>query len=110
MNKDIHKYIHNCACVSWRRQGHRYAPVDFLQTTDIPETPFDKIAIDLASDFNVSASGNHHILIIIDYLTGWPEADKKADTIVHVFINNYLPIHMYFASYYWLMAENSRTS
>ena len=29
---------------------------------------------------------------------GWPEAfpipDKKADTIVHVFINNYLPIHM----------------
>ena len=29
---------------------------------------------------------------------GWPEAflisDRKADTIVHIFLNNYLPIHM----------------
>ena len=69
-----------------------------LQTTDIPDRPFDKIAIDLVSDLHVSASGNQHILTIIDHLTRWPEAfpipDKKADTIVHVFINNYLPIHM----------------
>ena len=46
----------------------------------------------------MSASGNQHILTIIDYLMGWPEGfpipDKKADTIVYVFINNYLPIHM----------------
>ena len=66
--------------------------------TDIPDRPFDKIAIDLVSDLNVSASGNQHILTIIDHLTGWPEAfsipHKKADTIVCVFINNYLPIHM----------------
>ena len=64
----------------------------------IPDRPFDKIAIDLVSDLNVSASGNQHILTIIDQLMGWPEAfpipDKKADTIVHVFINNYPPIHM----------------
>ena len=66
--------------------------------TDIPDRPFDKIAIDLVSDLNISASGNQHILTIIDHLTGWPEAfpipDEKADTIVCVFINNYLPIHM----------------
>ena len=66
--------------------------------TDIPDRPFDKIAIDLVSNLNVSASGNQHILTIIDHLTGWPEAfpitEKKADTTVHVFINNYLPIHM----------------
>ena len=66
--------------------------------TDIPDRPFDKIAIDLVSDVIISASGNQHILTIIDDLTGWPEAfpftDKKADTIVCVFINNYLLIHM----------------
>ena len=43
-------------------------------------------------------SGNQHILTIIDHLTGWPEAfpipDKKVETIVYVFINNYLPVHM----------------
>ena len=66
--------------------------------TDIPNRPFNKIAIDLVSDINVSASGNEHILTIINHLTGWPEAfpilDKRGDTIVYVFINNYLPIHM----------------
>ena len=67
--------------------------------TDIPDRPFDKIAIDLISVLNISTSGNRHILTIIDQLTGWPEAfpisDKKADTIVCVSINNYLPIHMW---------------
>ena len=54
--------------------------------------------MDLISDLNISISGNQHILTMIDHLVGWPEAfpmpDRKADTIVHVFINNYLPIHM----------------
>ena len=66
--------------------------------TDIPDKPFYKILIDLISYLNISSSGKQHILTITDHLTGWPEAshipDKKTDTIVHVFINNYLPIHM----------------
>ena len=66
--------------------------------TDIPDQPFDKIAIDLTTDLNISTSGNQHILTIIDHLMGWPEAfpipDKKVDTIFCVFINNYNPIHM----------------
>ena len=52
----------------------------------------------MVSDLNISASGNQHILTITDHLPKWPEAfpipDKKAGTIVCVFINNYLPIHM----------------
>ena len=75
--------------------------------TDIPDRPFNKIAIDLVSDLNISASGNQHILTIIDHLTGWAEAfpipDKKADTIVHIFINNYLPIHM---CPYFILSDN----
>ena len=39
-----------------------------------------------------------HILTIIDYLTGWPEAfsipDNSADTRVSRFINHYLPFLM----------------
>ena len=66
--------------------------------TDIPHRPFDKIAVDLFSDFFLSTSGNQHILNVIDHLTGWSEAfsisDKKADTIVPVFTNNYKHIHM----------------
>ena len=79
-------------CAREKRQKAQVYP---LQLTD---RPFDKIAIDLVSDLNISASGNQHILTIIDHLTGWPEAfpipDKKADTNVCIFINNYLPILM----------------
>ena len=66
--------------------------------TEIPDRPFNKIAIDLVTECETSTSGNKHILTIIDHLTGWPEAfpihDKSADTIVSTFINEYLPVHM----------------
>ena len=42
--------------------------------TDIPDRPFDKIAIDLVSDLNISTLQNQHILTITDHLKGWPEA------------------------------------
>ena len=94
MNTDIYKYI-ICVLCRWEKVRTQLYP---LQITDIPDRPFDKIAIDLVSDLNVSTPGFQHILTIIDHLTGWPEAfpipNKKADTIVHVLIDNYLPIHM----------------
>ena len=66
--------------------------------TEIPDRPFDKIAIDLVTECKTSTSGNKHILTIIDHLTGWPEAfpipDKSGDTIVSTFINEYLPVNM----------------
>ena len=42
--------------------------------TEIPDRPFDKIAIDLVTECEISTSGNKHILTITDHLTGWPEA------------------------------------
>ena len=49
-------------------------------------------------DCETSNSGNKHMPKIIDHLTCWPEAfpilDKSADTIVSIFINQYLPVHM----------------
>ena len=66
--------------------------------TEIPDRPFDKIAIDLVTNCKTSTSGNKHTLTIIDHLTGCLEAfpipDKSVDTIVGTFINEYLPVHM----------------
>ena len=95
MNKDIRKYIATCAlCHREKAKAQQYP----LEMTEIPDRPFDKIAIDLVTECDTSTSGNKHILTIIDHLTGWPEAypipDKTADTIVSTFINKYLPIHM----------------
>ena len=95
MNKDIRKYIANCVLCRCDKAKVQQYP---LQMTEIPDRPFDKIAIDLVTDCETSISGNKHILTIIDHLTGWPEAfpipDKSADTIVATLINHYLPVHM----------------
>ena len=95
MNKDIWKYIANCVLCRQEKAKVQQYP---LQMTEILDRPFDKIAIDLATDCETSTSGNKHILTIINYLTGWPEAfpfpDKSADTIVTTLINKYLPVYM----------------
>ena len=95
INKDIRKYIANCALCRREKAKVQQYP---LQMTDIPDRPFDKIAIDLVTECKTSTSGNKHILTIIDHLTGWPEAfpipDESADTIVTTLINEYLPVHM----------------
>ena len=95
MNKDIWKYIANCMlCDREKAKILNY----HLQMTEIPNRPFDKIAINLITECKTSTSENKHILTIIDHLTEWPEAypipDKTADTIVSTFINEYLPVHM----------------
>ena len=61
MNNDICKYINNCTlCKREMARTQVYPP----QMTDIPDKPFDKIAIDLVSDLNVymreSTYTNYH--------------------------------------------------
>ena len=95
MNKDIRKYIANCTlCSREKAKIQNY----LLQMMEIPNRPFNKIAIDLITECETSTSGNKHIITIIDHLTAWPEAfpilDKSADTIVSTFINKHLPVHM----------------
>ena len=96
MNKDIRTYIANCTLCGREKAKVQSYP---LQMTEIPERPFDKIAIDLVTENETSTSANKHILTIIDHLSGWTEAfpipDKSADTIVSTFINHYLPVHMW---------------
>ena len=50
-----------------------------LQMTEIPEWPFDKIAIDLVAECETSTSGTKPILTVIDHLTGWWEAFPTKD-------------------------------
>ena len=88
-------YIQRCsACHQEKARVQSYP----LHMTEIPDRPFDKIAMDLVTDFTESNKGNKHILTIIDLLTGWPEAipitNKSANTITKAFIRHYLPRHM----------------
>ena len=95
MNKNIQKYIANCT-LFWREKAKVQSYP--LQMTEIPDRPFEKIAIDLVTECETSTSGNKHILTIINHLTGWPEAfpipDKSRDTIASTFLNHYPLVHM----------------
>ena len=95
MEKDVKDYIQRCpACQQEKARVQSYT----LHMMEIPDRPFDKIAMDLVTDFTESNKGNKHILTIIDLLTGWPEVipipNKSADTITKAFIRHYLPRHM----------------
>ena len=95
MSKDIRKSITNCTLCHREKAKVQAYP---LQMTDIPDRPFDKIAMDLVTECKTSTSGNKHIPTIIDHLMGWletfPIPDKSANTIVSTFINQYLPVHI----------------
>ena len=95
MAKDVKDYIQRCpACQQEKARVQSYP----LHMMEIPDRPFDKIVMDLVTDFTESNKGNKHILTIIDLLTGWPEAisivNKSADTITKAFIRHYLPRHL----------------
>ena len=78
--------------------------------TEIPDQPFDKIAMDLVTDL-LNPTGKQTILTIIDRLMGWPEAipfpNKSADTITKAFIRHYLPRHL---CPQFILSDNGRNS
>ena len=59
MNKDIRKYTAQCSlCHRVKAKVQAYP----LQMTEIPECPFDKIAIDLVTECETSSSGKDKVL------------------------------------------------
>ena len=67
MNKDICKYIASCTLYCREKDKIQNYP---FQMMEIPDRPFDKIAIDPITECETSTSGNKYILTIIDHLTG----------------------------------------
>ena len=110
LSKDICKYITNSTLYKREKVRTQIYP---LQKTDIPDRPFNNIAIDLVTDLSVSTSGNQHILTITDHLSGWPAAfaipNKTADTIIHVLIINDLSTCAH-TSYCLTMGQSARTN
>ena len=95
MTKDVKDYIQQCpACQQEKAHIQSYP----LHMMEIPDQPFDKIVMDLVTDFTKSNKGNKHILTIIDLLMGLPEVipilNKSANTITKAFVRHYLPRHL----------------
>ena len=79
-------------CAS-RRTGHQiHAPL-----TPIPVSgPFDTIGIDVIK-FPTSSKGNKYAIVMMDYLTKWPEVfpvkDQTSLTIARILVEQIVPRH-----------------
>jgi hypothetical protein len=56
--------------------------------------PFERIAMDVAGPFPVSATGNKYVLVVMDYFSKWPEVyaipNQEAKTVADVFVKNWV--------------------
>uniref|UniRef100_A0A8C1GLQ5 Gypsy retrotransposon integrase-like protein 1 n=1 Tax=Cyprinus carpio TaxID=7962 RepID=A0A8C1GLQ5_CYPCA len=62
------------ACPTCQRTSPRTPPPSPLIRLPIIEVPFERIGMDLVGPLPKSARGHEHILVILDYVTRYPEA------------------------------------
>ena len=91
IERDVKRWCNECQiCVS-RRDTQRKRAVP-LRPIPPPLAPMEITAMDVLGPFNLSSSGNTHIIVFCDYFTKWPEAypmpNQKAETIAQIFVEH----------------------
>ena len=94
MIKHIQTHVDSCSlCRREKMQADKYQ----LQTTEIPKRPFAKVSMDLIVELPISHFGNKNILVMVDYLTGWPMAkaipNKEATTVADAVLEKLILEH-----------------
>ena len=90
MYRDIEQYVKNC------KVCNRYK-ASKIATYPIPSKPFERVHMDLLTNFSESDRGNKHLLVIIDELTRfceiYPIKNKTAEEVGVNFFNGFICRH-----------------
>ena len=91
MRRDVCEWCRVCsACVA--KKGPQRAPQAPLQIVSVG-APMERVAVDVAGPFPVSASGNRYVVVVIDYFTKWPEVfplpNQEAVTIARALVDGF---------------------
>lgn len=72
--KSVKSYCKSCdVCQKTTPKGR--VPQAFIQDTDTPSRPFQKLAMDIVGPLKITSNkGNRYILTVVDLCTRWPEA------------------------------------
>ena len=85
MYKAFYEHISQCIPCKERSTRAQKRP---LETTEVPQYPFAKVALDVAGLFELSWAKNQYLISFICLYSGYPESfatpDHKADTIAHL--------------------------
>ena len=89
MRRDTQEWCRVCeACAA--KKGPQSKPQAPLQIV-LVGAPMERVAVDIAGPFPVSASGNRYIVVVIDYFSKWPEAfpvpNQEAETVARVLVD-----------------------
>lgn len=95
MRRNIVGFVLSCVDCQTKKRP-REAPAGLLQSTRVNQ-PFEKVGIDLIGPFPITAAGNRHAIVAVDYLTKWaivkavPKASAKE--VVDFFVRNVVLQH-----------------
>lgn len=84
--KDVQEWCRKCSTCAIANQNRRKAPMRQYNVG----SPFERMAIDIAGPFPVTAAGNRYILVTMDYFSKWVEAyavpNQEASTIAEMLV------------------------
>ena len=108
MRSDIIKWCQACLVCASRQVGRAVfpplTPIPVSGRFDLTPIPvsgrFDRVGVDVLR-FPKSAEGNQYAVVVMDYLTKWPEVfatqDQSALTIAKLFVPELKSIRVHFA-------------
>ncbi|GJV68565.1 putative reverse transcriptase domain-containing protein [Tanacetum coccineum] len=97
MKKDLAMYVSKCLTCSKFKAEHQ-KPSGLLQQPEIPEWKWEKITMDLVTNFPRTSSGHDTIWVIVDRLTkSWHfvpiHEDYKMEQLERIYINEIVARH-----------------
>ena len=79
LNLSVRKYVLSCLFCQFHKPAAGPS-IGLLQPIPPPDRPFHTVGVDHLGPFQLTAEGNAHVLMSIDYLTKWVEAAAVPDT------------------------------
>ncbi|XP_036149749.1 uncharacterized protein LOC118647910 [Monomorium pharaonis] len=103
---DVKEFIDKCELCQLNKPGTQKPYI--YSSPDIPQTPNDKISIDIMGPFEITNRGNRYILVTQDYLTRYilvePLVDKSTAAIIRALWYSWL---RYFGKPKELLSDNA---
>ena len=89
---DVTKHVSDCVTCTTRALNKNHVP---MQHSQIPQYPFEMIAIDMSGPFVQTNAGNRYILSIMDLFSSWVECfaipSKSTETVAHILLTEIIP-------------------
>ncbi|GFW48863.1 retrovirus-related Pol polyprotein from transposon 412 [Trichonephila clavipes] len=89
---DVEQWCKSCDACS-ARKGPKIRSRGKLHRYNVG-APFERIAFDILGPLPRTASGNKHLLVVIDYFTKWPEVypipDQEAPTVAEAVVQHWI--------------------